>query len=111
LTLQNGSSIAPAHNQVVLQTNASKKGRGAFFQGIRTWGAWSREEENFHINVLELLAIKYAILSICQERKVKSLHIQVDNKVALSYLLKMGGTTSICMTKYQKKFGDSCFKT
>jgi len=68
LTLQNGRSMIPAHNQIVLQTDASKKGWGAFCQGIRTGGAWSSQEKNFHINILELLAIKYAILSIFQER-------------------------------------------
>lgn len=52
-------------------------------------GGSSREERKSHINVLELkAAAKLAIM-----KKVrKSIHARMDNMVALSYLIKMGGT-------------------
>jgi len=84
LTLQNGRSLIPVHSQTLLQTYASMKGWGAYCQEIRTGGFWTKEEQTFHINVLELLAIKYAILSIQKIRKVCSFHVQLDNRTALS---------------------------
>jgi len=73
--------------QIVLQADALKKGWGAFCQSNRTEGQWSL---SFHINILKLLAIKYAIMSIVKLRKVHSFHNQVDNTTALLYLMKMG---------------------
>ena len=43
------------------------------------------------MNQLELLAIKFAILTFAKMCKMSAIHIQVDNMTALSYLLKMGG--------------------
>ena len=43
-----------------------------------------------HINVLELEAAKYAILTFTRMYPmVKSIYIQMDNIVAISYLVKM----------------------
>ena len=42
--------------------------------------------------VLELIATKYAILTCTRlSTLAKSTHVQMDNVVALSYLMKMGG--------------------
>ena len=45
-------------DQVLIQTDASK-----VCKGVRTVGLWSKEEQLLHINVLELLAIKLALLT------------------------------------------------
>ena len=50
---------------------------------------WSKEVKHFHINVLELSALKFAILTFIKNLSHLTIHIQVDNKVALAYLLKM----------------------
>ena len=59
---------------------------------VQTSGQWSEEERTLHINVLELLAIKLALFSFTKRKKVKAKLFQIDNKAALSYLLKIGGT-------------------
>ena len=46
-----------------------------------------------HLNILELLAVKHVILAIKKEKTINAIYIQTDNTTALSYLLKMGGTT------------------
>ena len=61
-------------------------------QGIRTGGLWSKKEQEYHINFLELLAIKFTLPPFCKMMNFKSVDIQVDNQAALSYLLKMRGT-------------------
>ena len=50
--------------QILIQTDASRKGYGAVSQGIRTGGLWSKKKQEHHISLLELLAIKFALLKI-----------------------------------------------
>ena len=53
---------------------------------------WSAQEMKYHINILELLAVKLAIQTFIKYRDVKAINLQIDNIVALTYLMKMGGT-------------------
>ena len=52
----------------------------------------SQEEQKAHINILELKAVHLAILTFTKFQIVQTIHVQMDNKIALSYLVKMGGT-------------------
>ena len=61
LELSNGRAIIQPPSQILMQTDASKKGCGTVCQGIRTGGLWSKKEQEYHINLLELLAIKSAL--------------------------------------------------
>ena len=47
---------------MTIQTVASTKGWEAHCKGISAGGKWSKKEQEYHINVLELMAIKFAIL-------------------------------------------------
>ena len=53
-------------------------------------GKWSEKQEEHHINILELMAVKSVVLTFTRDLSNLAIHIQVENKVALSYLLKMG---------------------
>ena len=53
---------------------------------------WSAQEMKYHINILELLVVKLAIQTFTKYRDVKAINLQIDNIVALTYLMKMGGT-------------------
>ena len=57
----------------------------------------------WHINVLELEAVRLAILSYTGFREVSSIHLRVDNMTALSYLPNMGGTHSGQLIKISKQ--------
>ena len=48
-----------------------------------------RREQGHHINVLELMAVKFAILTFTRNLSILTIHIQMDKKVTLSYLLKV----------------------
>lgn len=53
---------------------------------------WSTLEKTWHINVLKLKAVRIPILSFTKFKKLNSIHLCIDNMIALSYLLNMGGT-------------------
>ena len=103
LLFYNGRQVIQRRSQVLVQTDASKKGWGASCQGIRTGGPWSSQEESLHINHQELIAINYGIKAIHRVKGSLAYHIQVDNTTALAYLVKMGGSKSLEMTKVSKE--------
>ena len=57
-------------------------------------GFWSREEQNMHINVLELQAVLMGLKSLCSALCNCHLRINIDNTTTVSYLNNMGGTHS-----------------
>ena len=81
------------------------KGRmGAYCQGMRTGGPWSDKERDLHINILELKAAKFSILTYTQNKSyLNSIHIQMDNMTVLSYLVKMEGTNNQELVKLSKQ--------
>ena len=79
-----------------------QKAGGAYCKGVSTGGKWSKEERRFHINVLGLLALKFAILIFTKNLSHLTIHVQVDNKVAPTYLLKMGTNPQSTASKYQQ---------
>jgi len=79
LEICNGKLILSPTSKVIIQSDASKKGWGVYCQKVSTGGRWTLQESNFHINVLELLAIKLALLTFSRMFKLRSVHFQVDN--------------------------------
>ena len=67
---------------------------GAYCKGVSTGGKRSKEDKHFHIHVLELLALKFAILTFSKNLSHLTTQVQVENKIALVLLFKMGGTSS-----------------
>ena len=92
LRLYNRKSLILPPADLCISTDASTKGWGATCQEISTGGPWSQEEQKAHINILELKAAHLAILTFTKFQIVQRIHVQMDNKIALSYLVKMGGT-------------------
>ncbi len=106
LELQKGNPIKMQEPDMVLFSDAAQtKGWGAAMEGgPSTGGLWSKEEkDSLHINILELMAAELAIKSFAEVRPVSNLHIWIDNQVALSYLVKMGGTKNHLLTKISKR--------
>ena len=92
LHLCNGKSLLKISPDLTIALDASMKGWGASCQGRSTGGPWSKEESKLHINILELKAAQLAIETFTQARGITSIHLQMDNMTALSYIAKMGGT-------------------
>ena len=106
LELCNGQALIQPPAEVLIQADVSTKGRGARCNGISTVGMWSAQEMKNCINVLELLAIKLAIQTFSKALKHKAIHLQVKNMVALTYLLKMGGTQNLKLVELTKEIWD-----
>ena len=103
LTLCNGKSLVLPCQDMFMTTDTSKKGWEASCQDQRTGGPWSQKEKELDIQILELKAVKLAILTFTKVKKPKSIHIQMDNTFALSYLVKMGGTQNKVMLDLSSK--------
>ena len=95
---------------MLIQTDALKKGWGAVSKRVRTGSLWIKEEQLLHINVLELLSIKLAVLTFTNSESVKSIHFQIDNKTEICYILKMGGTTNQTMLALSKEIWEVLLK-
>ena len=63
LRLNNGRSLRQKEPNLVIQADASKSDWGTFSNAVLTGGKWLEKEENFQINVLGLIAAKFAILT------------------------------------------------
>ena len=74
----------------------------AVCQRQTTRGTCSVQEWSSHINILELLAVKPALLVFTKERHVKSVHFQIA-KTDLRYVLKMGGTKNQKLIRLKSK--------
>ena len=76
LHLNNGVSVIspPPPPQLLITSDASLEGWGAFCQGHKTGRQWTLPEKKDHINILELRAAKYAILTLpnCKNNPYKN---------------------------------------
>ena len=59
-------------------------------KGYQQVGQWSKEELLLHINVLELKAVKLALLTFNKQKSLKAIHFHVDNTTAQLYLVNIG---------------------
>ena len=98
-------SLKPLPVNVIIYSDASKKGWGATMDEHHTYGQWLETEwSEGDINIMEITAAKFALLvfqnfiSIPPPRKhVFSTHIRfmVDNTTAVAYINHMGGSKSL----------------
>ena len=89
--------IGPNPN-MTMETDASLLGWGAVSSGVRTNGLWSEKERTFHINHLELMAGTFAVKTFARQQRDIHLHLKMDNKTAVFYINKMGGTKSTALS-------------
>lgn len=94
-------SVMPIYNdnfKYEIETDSSKSGWGAFSMGKTTRGFWSFDESKYHINVLELLAIRNGLQSLLGNAHDCQILVRVDNTTALSYVNRQGGCRSwLCL--------------
>ena len=82
------------HPSVSIQSDASTLGWGAVYGTQKTGGRWTPLEQEFHINILELLAAFFALKCFCNHMGNCHIQIQIDNTTALAYINNMGGSKS-----------------
>ena len=103
MKMYNGKSLLIVPPDPTIFSDASKKGWSASCQGITAGGLWSSLEKFWHINALELKAVRLAILSFTQFKKLNTIHLRIKNMIALSYLLNMGGTQNKPLIEISKE--------
>jgi hypothetical protein len=82
-----------------LSTDSSLTGWGFSFQKLQGGSHWTEEA---HINLLELKAVLWSLISIQSMVKGQNLHILSDSQVAVAYL-KNGGGQSMELTSVVKQ--------
>ena len=75
---------------VIIETDASRTGRGAVCQRVTTEGLWSQMEKNLQINCLELLAGFFAVKSFTKDRLCVHVRLRMDNVSAVAYINCLG---------------------
>ena len=102
-----GKTVTITEPDFVLFVDASEEGWGAHVDDIETGGRWNFQEARYHINVLELMAIYFAIKSFCKQ---DSLHVKIftDNTTALAYVKHMGGVRSSTCNNIAQQIWNFC---
>jgi len=86
--------ISKGDPTVTIQTDSSTYGWGMVHEGRQIGGRWSESERKFHINVLEIKAILFAIKSLSGQIAGKHIKILSDSSTAVCYISNMGGVRS-----------------
>ena len=87
----NGSPVHLPPPDVIITTDASKKGWGAVHQSCETNGRWSQLESLQHINNLEIKAAFLAVKAFLKGKSHAAVSLRLDNTTAIAYINSKGG--------------------
>ena len=88
-------SLAPFTPHITVTTDSSNSGWGAFTSlNEESFGFWSEEESQLHINVLETLAVIYAFKCFFRDVSHMFILVKSDNSTTVSYINHLGGVRS-----------------
>ena len=81
---------------IVLYTDASFAGWGCYCpdSGIKTGGRWLTEEQSLDINCLELKAVQFALLALCDNMSNCHILVYSDNQTTVVSINKQGSIQS-----------------
>ena len=97
--LLQGVPSTPPKPTVTVATDASTEGWGATWNDRTLKGKWSRSFSSLHINALELTAVLLALKEWGDLWSNHTVLFLMDNRTAVSYVSKQGGTRSSCSTR------------
>jgi len=104
----NGRTFASSEPDLVIFSDASLMGWGASCGSVTARGPWTSMDCARHINELELLAALFALQSFTSSSSQISVCLRLDNKTAVSYINRGGGTRSFSMTQISREIVDWC---
>ena len=87
--------IHPPDIDFIIHSDASKMGWGSTEGTNPTGGRFSYEESNLHINIQELMAAKFSLMSYCSKYVFNHVRFKLDNSTAIAYINHMGVTKSL----------------
>ena len=95
-SLCQGVPIHPPDPKTFLYTDASHYGWGAHLEpmSLSFHGCWSEDQSQLHINMLEIMAIRFALIRAFKYIHHSCVMISTDNITMVSYINKQGGTHS-----------------
>ncbi len=80
--------------KITLFTDSSKSGWGAVLDSFKTRGSWSLEDQQLHINVLEMKAVLFGLQSLCNKYVNSHILIKTDSYTGVCYINSKGGLKS-----------------
>jgi len=105
MKLENGKSILAREPSLVMETDASMLVWGAVCSGTQIGGLWLEAEHQHHIKYLELLAATIAVKAFTRDKKNLHVLLKMDNRTAVFYVNRMGGTRSHLMNQLAIQLG------
>ena len=94
-----------------IHTDASNLGWGASDGVLKSNGRWDEQEQDMHINCLELIAIKFALKSFLPlYPEAKHIRIMSDNTSAISYINKQGGSHNMVLNDIAVEIWQLCIE-
>ncbi|XP_077306677.1 ubiquitin-conjugating enzyme E2 U isoform X1 [Lithobates pipiens] len=94
--LEKYKPIVPPDPEVVT-SDACQSGWGGHYQDLAVQGQWQFQALGVVSNILELRAAFHALTAFTSLLSGKSVLIRMDNKVAVSYVQRQGGTRSVTL--------------
>lgn len=91
-------------------SDASKSGWGAYCTQDTTFGFWSTQERQRHINELELLAVLFALECFTQNLYDCRVLCRVDNTTAISTINRFGSVRFPNLNSIARRIWDYCEK-
>jgi hypothetical protein len=92
-----------------IYTDASISGWDVSRENCVIHGRWLEEDNQLHINVLELKAVWFALLMF-KDLKDQLVLIRTDNMTSVAYINHQGGTTSDMLSKIAEEMWSLCLK-
>ena len=91
-----GTPIHPPDPNAFLYTDASHYEWGALLEPMRLsfHGCWSEDQSQLHINILEIMVIRFALKKAKSYIRYSCVMISTDNITVVSYINKQGGIHS-----------------
>lgn len=81
--------------QEVITSDASLKGWGAHYHYYAVQGRWTFKTQNVVSNILEMKAAFQVLLAFSPLLRGKEVLLKLDNRVAVTYINRQGGTRSL----------------
>ena len=94
LHLEGGMPFTEPPESAILVTDASLSGWGAHLGSRQVAGQWAGTWRHCHINLLELEAVRRAVLFFAPHIRHRGVLLRTDNTTVVAYVNRQGGTRS-----------------
>ncbi len=97
--LRAGVPLEQVSRHAVVYTDASTTGWGATFNGLAVSGVWTGPQLHWHINCLELLAVRLGLIRLKSRLRGEHVLVRTDNTATVAYINRQGGLRSRRMSQ------------